>query len=190
LVPIQIEIAERGESLTAFKSYIDQYHYLGFDRMIGECMKYLVFSRTGIPLACLLFSSASWSCGVRDRHIGWDKNQRTLNLQLFTNNSRFLIYPWVAVPHLATHVLSRVLRRLSTDWEAKYGHAILAVETYVDTSRFRGICYKAGNWRLLGQTTGRGRDGGHHNAIVPLKDVYIYPLHTAYLAKLKNEGRK
>ena len=189
LMPLQIEIVQRGQTLTAFKSYIDQYHYLGMDRTIGECMRYLVSSKAGIPLACLLFGSASWSCAARDRHIGWDKTQRSKSLPFLTNNSRLLIFPWIHVPNLASHTLAKVLKRLSLDWIAKYGHEILAVETFVDSSRFRGVCYQAANWQLLGQTTGRGRDGGHHNPILPIKDIYLYPLDKSYRSRLKGEVR-
>ena len=186
LTPLQVEIVQSGQKLATFKSYIDQYHYLGMDRTIGECMRYLVSSKSGIPLACLLFGSASWSCAARDRHIGWDKTQRTKNLPLLTNNTRLLIFPWVRVLNLASHTLARVLKRLSPDWIDKYGHEILAVETYVDSSRFRGICYQAANWQFLGQTTGRGRDGGHKNAILPVKDIYLYPLDKLYRPRLKS----
>ena len=187
LLPLHIEIVKQGAMLAAFKSLIDQHHYLGMDRTIGECMRYLVSSESGTPLACLLFGSASWSCAARDRHIGWDKTQRAKNLPMLTNNSRLLIFPWIRVPNLASHTLARVLKRLPVDWKDKYGHGILAVETYVDTSRFRGTCYRAGNWQLLGQTTGRGRDGGHHNAILPVKDVYLYPLDKSYRSQLTRE---
>jgi hypothetical protein len=184
VLPLHIEIVQQGTMLADFKSYIDQYYYLGMDRTIGECMRYLVSSKTGTPLACLLFGSASWSCAARDQHIGWDKKQRAGNLPLLTNNTRLLIFPWVRVSNLASHTLAKVLKRLSADWINKYGHEILAVETYVDSSRFRGICYQAANWQLLGQTTGRGRDGGHHSAILPVKDVYLYPLDKSYRSRL------
>jgi len=189
LTPLRIEIVQSGQTLAAFKSFIDQHHYLGMDRTIGECMRYLVSSKSGTPLACLLFGSASWSCAARDRHIGWDKTQRVKNLPLLTNNSRLLIFPWVRVLNLASYTLARVLKRLSADWIDKYGHEILAVETYVDTSRFHGTCYQAASWQLLGQTTGRGRDGGHHNAILPVKDVYLYPLDKSYRSRLIGEMR-
>jgi len=189
LLPLHIEIVQRGTMLADFKSYIDQFHYLGADRTIGECMRYLVFGKSGTPLACLLFGSASWSCASRDRHIGWGKTQRSKNLSMLTNNTRLLIFPWIRVPNLASHTLARVLKRLSEDWIDKYGHEILAVETYVDTSRFRGICYQAAGWQRLGQTTGRGRDGGHHEAILSLKDVYLYPLDKSYRARLTGDVR-
>jgi len=103
---------------------------------------------------------------------------------MLTNNQRFLILPWVRVPHLASHILSLITRRISKDWELKYGHAVCLLETFVEVGRFHGTCYKAANWIHVGVTTGRGRDGGHHNTILPLKDIYLYPLAKDYLSLL------
>jgi len=175
LRPLKIELVERGSALAEFKSLIDQYHYLGFDRTVGENMKYTVRSNDGAPLACLLFGSAAWSCRDRDAFIGWSRGQRTGRLPMLTNNTRFLVLPNVKVPHLASHVLSLISRRVSADWEAKYGHPILLLETFVD-GRFRGTCYKAANWVRVGRTVGRGRDDRHHECALPEKDIYILPL--------------
>ncbi len=174
--PLQVEIVSSTKDLKEFKSAIDQYHYLGFDRFIGERMAYKVCSRDGVALAFLLFGSAAWSCKDRDEHIGWNKEARSQKLNLLTNNTRFLILPWVRIPHLASHILSLVSRRIKKDWEEKYGHPVLLLETFVETERFKGTCYKAANWIQVGQTTGRGRDGGHHQAVLPVKDVYLYSL--------------
>ena len=167
-------------TLDEFKSYIDQYHYLKFNRTVGENMKYTVRDRSGTPLACLLFGSAAWSCSDRDRFIGWDKTSRERNLQLLTNQTRFLIFPWVKVPCLASHLLSLASRRVVKDWEEKYGHGLAALETFVEVDRFYGTVYKAANWICVGRTTGRGRDGGHHHAVLPKKDIYLYPLRKDY----------
>lgn len=174
--PLQIEIVSSMKDLKEFKSAIDQYHYLGFDRFIGERMAYKVCSRDGVVLAYLLFGSAAWSCKDRDEHIGWGKEKRSQKLNLLTNNTRFLILPWIRVPHLASHILSLVTRRIKKDWEERYGHPVLLLETFVETERFKGTCYRAANWIRVGQTTGRGRDGGHHHMVLPVKDVYLYPL--------------
>jgi hypothetical protein len=184
LRPLQVEIVLSKDKLTEFKSYIDQFHYLGFDRYIGEHMAYMVYSCDGIALSCLLFGSAAWSCRDRDIYIGWGKEQRKHRLNWITNNVRFLVLPWVRVPHLASHILSLITKRISTDWEQKYGHPVLLLETFVEISRFRGVCYRAANWIRIGRTTGRGRDGGHHNAILPVKDIYLYPLDPDYKSKL------
>ena len=183
--PLRVEVVSSKAGLVQFNSYIDQYHYLGFDRYIGERMAYMVYSRDGVALACLLFGSAAWSCRERDIFIGWGKEQRRQNLNMMTNNTRFLIFPWVKVPHLASHILSLIARRASADWELKYGHPVCLLETFVEAGRFRGTCYKAANWIYVGSTTGRGRDGGHHNAILPVKDIYLYPLAGNYLSMLR-----
>lgn len=189
LLPIHIETVNSGILLDEFKSYIDQYHYLGFDMTMGENMKYMVRDSSGRPLACLLFGSAAWSCTDRDRFIGWDKEHRVRNLPLLTNQVRFLIFPWVRVLCLASHILALTSRRIVKDWEGKYGHGLAALETFVETGRFHGTCYKAANWICVGRTSGRGRDGGHHNAILPVKDIYIYPLCKDYRERLRGEGQ-
>jgi len=180
LRPLSISIVGGGEELRQFKSLIDQYHYLGYDRSIGENMKYMVYCRSGRPLACLLFGAAAWTCRVRDGYIGWGKHERAQGLMFLTNNSRYLILPWVTCPHLASHVLSLISRRVAADWQQKYGHPVYCLETFVETGRFKGTCYKAANWIKVGATTGRGRNGGHHNAVLPVKDIYIYPLTTKF----------
>lgn len=174
--PIRIHRAESGRELEMFKSYIDQYHYLKFDRTIGENMKYMVYSRDGVPVSCLLFGSAAWSCRDRDIFIGWDKTQRMQGLSMMTNNQRFLILPWVDVSCLASHILSQIAQRIAGDWLFKYGHPVYCLETFVENRLFRAVCYRAANWIRVGSTTGRGRDGGHHNSILPIKDIYLYPL--------------
>jgi hypothetical protein len=184
LRPLHISRVDSGKELALFKSYIDQCHYLHYDRTIGENMKYMVYSQDGKPLSCLMFGSAAWSCRERDRFIGWDKNQRVRGLSLMTNNQRFLIFEWVKVEYLASHILSLVAHRIAGDWQSKYGHPVCCLETFVENSRFRGTCYRAANWIRVGSTTGRGRDGGHHNAILPVKDIYLYPLDADYRSKL------
>jgi hypothetical protein len=188
LLPLAVEKAEGKKHLNEFKSYVEQYHYLGFGRTVGENMKYTVRSADGALLACLLFGSAAWSCKDRDAYIGWDKAGREKNLQLMTNNTRFLILPWVKVPHLASCVLSLVTRRLSADWDEKYGHPVYCLETFVERSRFKGTCYKAANFIYVGKTAGRGRDDIDKTAKLPVKDIYLYPLHKKYRELLCLEG--
>lgn len=183
LRPLHVELISSKADLAQFKSYIDQHHYLGFDRFIGERMAYMVYSCDGRALACLLFGSAAWSCRDRDQYMGWNKGQRKDRLHRLTNNVRFLILPWVRVPHLASHILSLITRRVSEDWERKYEHPVYLLETFVER-RFKGTCYKAANWIHVGSTTGRGRDGGHNNAILPVKEIYLYPLLPTWQTKL------
>jgi len=174
--PLQIDIANSKEDIKEFKSYIDQYHYLGFDRSIGENIKYNVRSSEGLLLACMMFSSSAWKCRARDEYIGWKDEERRAGLYFVTNNSRFLILPWVQIQHLASHILAKIARRISSDFQAKYGHPIHMLETFVERNRFRGVCYKAANWQHVGCTTGRGRDSLSNRATLPLKDVWVYPL--------------
>jgi hypothetical protein len=176
LCPLVVELVGKDHGLAEFKSLISQYHYLGFDRTVGENMKYIVRSKDGVPLACLLFGSAAWSCRDRDIYIGWNHEQRFAGLHLLTNNTRNLVFPWVTVPNLASHTLALIARRVRADWETKYGHPIHLLETFVECGRFRGSCYKAANWICVGRTTGRGRDDREHTQALPEKDVYLLPL--------------
>jgi len=165
-------------------TYLAHYHYLGF-RVVGENLKYLVRDRQGRDLACLLFGAAAWRAAARDQFLGWDQNQKALGLCKVASNTRFLILPWVKVSGLASHVLSRVAGRLSGDWQRKYGHPIYLLESFVDTTRFRGTCYRAASWHWVGQTRGRGRQGRDHRcATATVKDIYLYPLHRQFRQKL------
>jgi hypothetical protein len=151
---------------------------------VGENLRYLVRDRTGRPVGCALFGSAAWQCAARDAFIGWDRAARERNLQGLTNNTRFLVLPWVAVPHLASHLLAGLARRIRADWQSKYGHPIHALETFVDRSRFRGTCYQAANWVRLGSTQGRTRNDRNHRIRVSVKDVYLYPLSQGFRREL------
>jgi hypothetical protein len=153
-----------------------QFHYLGWSGAIGENLQYTVTTETGRLLACIVFGSAAWKCRARDEFIGWSPLQKQQRLHWITNNTRFLILPWVRVPHLASWILGRVLGRLSRDWADQYGHRIALVETFVDRERFRGTCYKAANWIHTGATTGRSRQDRQRTLRVPVKEVYLYPL--------------
>ena len=185
LQPLTIEVVVGKTNLAEFKSYVAQYHYLGYDRNIGENIKYYIRDKYGRTLSCIAFNSAAWKCESRDRFIGWDSETRKQSLRYITNNSRYLIFPWVKVPHLASHILSIVCRRISNDWTAKYGHPIYLLETFVECDRFQGTCYKAANWKHVGKTTGRGRDSKSNEAVLPIKDVFVYPLDKHFRDLLK-----
>ena len=185
LQPLMVEVVTGKTNLAEFKSLIAQYHYLGYDRNIGENIKYYVRDKYGHILGCLAFSSAAWKCDGRDKFIGWDSETRKQSLRYVTNNSRYLILPWIKVPHLASHVLSLVCRKISGDWIAKYGHPLYMLETFVECDRFKGTCYKAANWIHVGKTTGRGRDSKTKEAILPIKDVLVYPLDKRFRELLK-----
>jgi hypothetical protein len=188
LMPIELRVVAGREEFTEFKSYIDQYHYLGYGRSIGENMKYVVIDKDGRKLACMLFGSSAWKCQSRDEYIGWDRESRERNLYLTTNNTRFLIFPWVKAAHLASHILGIAARRISKDWEKKYGHPLYSLETFVERDRFRGTCYKAANWKHVGSTTGRGRNGISNHVKLPVKDVYVYPLQRDFKTLLIDTG--
>ncbi len=139
-------------------------------------MKYLVFDEKDNPVACLLFGSAAWKTLPRDNFIGWDEAMRKANLHLLTNNMRFLILPWVKVPHLASHILGKVARRISSDWIKRYHHPIYMLEAFVEKERFRGTFYQAANWIYVGESKGRSRNDRYKTLKVPIKDIYLYPL--------------
>lgn len=187
VTPLVVEIADARDRIGEFKSFIEKYHYLAYGRSVGECMRYMVRGRDGAPLACLMFGSSAWRCAPRDKFIGWTDEERRANLYLTTNNTRFLILPWVRVPHLASHALSVISRRISQDWQKKYGHPVYLLETYVEKDRFRGVCYRAANWTRAGETTGRGRDSMSAKAALPIKDVYLYPLVPGFRRKLAGQ---
>lgn len=179
LLPLNIEEISRERQAgkqAVFSDLLGRHHYLGHRGTVGENMQYLVSDRQGNPLACVLFGAAAWQCRARDEHIGWNAATRARGLSYVTNNTRFLILPWVRVPHLASHVLGRIARRLSSDWQEKYGHPIHLLETFVDTSRFAGTCYRAANWRMVGATTGRTRQNKTQIPQTAPKAVWLYPL--------------
>lgn len=167
-----------------FAAALAEFHYLGYRGTVGENIQYTVTDGTGRLLACLLFGAPAWKCQARDQFLEWTREQRERRLFLITNNTRFLILPFVRVPHLASWILGQTLRRLSKDWERKYGHPILLVETFVERDRFAGTSYKAANWIRLGSTTGRSRQDRQHTLQVPVKDVYVYPLYHRFREEL------
>jgi hypothetical protein len=170
------EISGEPSGREELRAALAQFHYLGSGGTVGENLQYRVIDRQGRLLAGLLFGSAAWKCRDRDRFIGWEVAHREANLWRITNNSRFLILPWVRIPHLGSWILGQVLRRLSADWEGKYGHGVVLVETFVERDRFRGTVYQAANWQRVGVTRGRTRQDRYTTMRVPVKDIYVYPL--------------
>lgn len=161
-----------------------QFHYLGWGGAVGENLTYAVRNEAGRLLSSIVFGSAAWKCAARDAWIGWTAEQRQRNLHWITNNARFLILPFVGVPHLASWIFGQILPRISADWRAKYGHPVVVVETFVDRERFAGTCYKAANWIRTGATCGRSRQDRVHALRVPVKDVYVYPLDRRFRQEL------
>jgi len=157
------------------------------EQPVGEHLKYLVWAQ-GRPIACLAWSSAPRHLGSRDRYIGWSAEARRRNIRFIAYNTRFLILPWVTVPHLASYLLGRMARLLSQDWERLYGHPIYFLETFVDPERFRGTCYRAANWVTLGRTTGRGKDDHTNRPNRPIKEVLGFPVHRRFRELLQEVG--
>lgn len=185
LQPLRVElVASASAQSQLFQFLLYRYHYLSHHNSVGENLRYLIYDRQGRPLACLLFGSAAWKCRPRDTFIGWNSSQRQQRLQWLTNNTRFLILPWVRVAHLASHTLSLITRRLSADWENKYAHPIHLLETFVERDRFRGTCYRAAGWISVGHTTGRGRNSPSQTPQGPTKEVLLQPLHPQFRRQL------
>ena len=184
LLPLSWHQAQSGQSQRAqVARYLSEHHYLGYPDGLGQ-IHYLVQDRHGQDLACLLFGPASWKVAARDRFIGWSSSQRQGRLSYLANNSRFLILPWVCVPHLASHILGRVARRIAGDWQAHYGHRVEVLETFVERERFRGSCYRAANWICVGQTQGRTRQDREHTIQAPVKDIFVLPLQADFRKEL------
>jgi hypothetical protein len=176
LRPIELLQVRRTPLEKDYQGLMEQFHYLGYSRPVGEHLEYLANSQNR-PLACIGWCSAPRHIGCRDRYIGWTEEQRIRNLSLVVINMRFLILPWVRVPHLASHLLGLMARRISRDWQQIYRHEVVWLESFVDPERgFLGTCYKAANWIYLGQTTGRGKDDQTHKVNRSLKAVWGYPL--------------
>jgi hypothetical protein len=172
---LEVRQVRRTPDEAVFNALMQQHHYLGYTQPVGEHLKYMVFAQ-GRPIACMAWSSAPRHLGSRDRFIGWTASARLANIRLLAYNTRFLILPWVTVPHLASHLLGRIARRLSADWQSVYGHPIYFVETFIDPQRFRGTCYLGANWTLMGVTTGRGKDAPTYEPNRSIKQVLGYAL--------------
>jgi hypothetical protein len=181
--PVALVAVRRTPQEGLYDHLIAQYHYLGAARGVGEQVKYLAFGQ-GRPLACLGFTSAPRHLAPRDRFIGWSPEVRRAHVHALAYNTRFLILPWVRVPHLASHLLGQVARRIAADWVALYGHPVHYLETFVDPERFQGTCYRAANWQVLGLTTGRGKDDLTHRPNRSCKQVLGLPLHPDFRRRL------
>lgn len=173
---LRIEIAGTDERKALWNEYIDRYHYLGYTPMAGAQLKYLVYSGERL-LALLGFGACAWRIAARDWHIGWSDEKRQEKLKLVVNNARFLILPWVSSRNLASMILSRVAARLTDDWMGRYGYRPLLLETFVERERFTAASYRAANWKLVGSTAGRGKKDRFNEAALPVKNIYLYPLH-------------
>jgi len=180
LEPLVFQRVEKGPLSSLWNELIQRYHYLGYRPLSGAQMRYLVFSADGRLLAALGFGASAWQVNARDQHIGWNHQQRVGGLHRIVNNARFLILPWVSSPGLASRILSSLPKPLRADWIWRYGYEPVLLETFVEVPHFSGISYRAAAWILLGETQGRGKLEKNNQQAVPLKEIWIYPLHPLY----------
>jgi len=184
LQPLSLELAHTRALRRRAAELLRRYHYRGFHAAVGDNVQYLARDVRGRDLAVMVFGAAAWKVAARDRFIGWSVTQREQRLGAIANQQRFLVLPWVRVPHLASHLLALATNRLSADWQARYGHRVWLVETFVESERFAATAYKAAGWQHLGLTSGRTRQDRHHTLRCPLKSLWIKPLHPAFRTHL------
>lgn len=167
-----------------WNEYVHRYHYLGYKAPFGLHQKYFIIGHRGQILGCMLYSSSAWALECRDQWIGWGVRQRVRNLHRIINNSRFLILPWIRLKNLASHALALAQKRVVCDWEHRFGYKPLVIETFVDADRYKGTCYRAGNWIYIGKTKGRGRADRYHQGLSSTKEVYMYILDADFRQEL------
>lgn len=175
LTDLRLELVSRGKPLALWNEYIARYHYLGYKTMPGAQLRYFIMAGDRV-LGAMGFGGAAWKVAPRDKFIGWSATERESRLYLIVNQTRFLILPWVRCQNLATKSLALAMRRLPADWQARYGYEPVLLETFVDTTKFHGTCYKAGNWTQVGLTQGRSRQDTHHAKDQPIKSIWLMPL--------------
>ena len=180
LQPLDLELVESLSQRRRVSRLLEHYHYRGYSGAVGENVQYLARDAQKREVAVMVFGAAAWKVAARDQFIGWSIQQRTARLAWITNQQRFLILPWVKVPHLASHLLALALRRLSCDWQSRYGHPVWLAETFVDQERFAGTAYQAAGWRQVGCTTGRTRQDRHRTLQTPVKTVWVRALHPQF----------
>jgi len=183
LAPIRLQLVQHKSDSRLWNEYIERYHYLGHKPLPGAQLRYFIYAQNQ-PIALLGFGAAAWQTAPRDLFIGWSHEQRKKNLHLVVNNARFLILPWVQSKNLASMILSKAAKRLPDDWQVQYNYRPVLLETFVEKPRFEGTCYKAANWKYLGQTKGRGKLGVSGKQSIPIKDLWVYPINTRFRAHL------
>ncbi len=183
---LQLQTVRSRPDSSLWNEFIDRYHYLGHKPLPGAQMRYFALWQ-GRILALLGFGAAAWKTAPRDRFIGWLPGERESNLHLIANNARFLILPWVESKNLASKVLAMAARRLPEDWFQRYAYRPVLLETFVDEERFTGGCYRAANWLRVGLTQGRGKLDRRHEAKLPPKSVWLYPLTKTFRRTLRSD---
>jgi hypothetical protein len=172
---VNVEVVKGKETTGLWNEYVSRYHYLGYKRPFGYVLRYFIVSERGF-LGCLMFAGAAKALAARDRWIGWTQRQRLKNLAWVINNSRFLIFPWVQVKNLASHILGLVVRRVKEDWQGRWGYSPVLAETFVDPRYYEGICYKAASWQYLGMTKGEGLVRKGRTYTTAPKKIFVKPL--------------
>jgi len=173
--PVGLERVDGREATALWNGFVERYHFLGYKRPFGCSLRYFITSNRG-RLGCLLVASGARALRDRDQWIGWTAQQRLSNLPFVINNSRFLLFPWVQVPHLASHVLGQLARQIRADWQARWNYQPVLLETFVDPARHRGVCYRAAGWTVLGETTGNGLRLRGHSYRTSRKLILVRPL--------------
>jgi hypothetical protein len=180
---LRLEAVQDKRASRLWNGLIEQYHYLGYRPLAGAQLRYLIHCDHGV-LGAIGFGAAAWKVAARDRWIGWEAPCRESHLGRVLNNARFLILPWIQVKNLASKVLALAAARIPGDFATRYGERVVLLETFVESRRFRGTCYRAANWQYLGETTGRGKCDRTHQVALPRKAVYVYPLAADFRAAL------
>ena len=183
LPPVELKMVRNTESEPLYNSLVHYHHYLGYRQIVGNHLKYIAYIGNR-PVACLGWGSAAWSVKSRDAFIGWDKKIKEQRLHFVANNTRFLVLPWVKVKCLASKILALNIKSISNDWMTVYHHPLYLLETFIEQSRFKGICYRAANWIRVGQTKGIAKSGHDHLVHGNIKDVLLYPLGKNFRIKL------
>ncbi len=186
-LPIELKLTKSGKDHGLWNNLVKQYHYQGYQGIIGSNLKYICYSKDK-PIACLGWGSAAWNVECRDKYIGWSKEIKDKRLPFIVNNVRFLILPTVKIKYLASHLLGLSIKRVPQDWEKQYGHPIYLLETFVEKERFAGTCYKAANWIYVGETKGYSKRGSLHYQHRNIKAVYLHPLVRNFREKLMGQG--
>jgi len=184
---IRLDVIRPGEGLRQWRAYMSAYHRLGDPNAYGSQLRYTIRTEEGRDLGCMLFSSSSWSLAPREEWIGWSQADRKSRLHLVVNQSRYLLLPWIRIRNLASRALSMAAKRIQEDWLDAYCYAPALLETFVDSSLYKGTCYKASNWIYLGETQGRGRQDRHREYSLTRKAIFVYPLQRDFRAVLMGE---
>jgi len=186
--PLEFVQVRRTKEEPLFRQLVATHHYLGYKQPVGEHLKYIIYTNKGRPIACMAWSSAARHLKLRDHFIGWSPERRKQNLPYLAYNTRYLIMPWVRVDNLASHILGRMAKLLPQDWQRFYSHPVYFLETFTDPARYKGTCYRAANWVVLGKTSGRGNNAPTHEQRVPIKLIMAYPLTRKFREVLSNES--